>query len=203
MRTARIPRLARPAHHEGMKSLTALLTVSALSLAAAQTTPTQTTPAQTAPAPATAAPTTPAPVTLTTTVTVSPASLSLSAATRIATLAVNTCAQLGYHVSVTVVDRSGVTLAVARSENAGPHTVGASLGKAFTSASARNFTSEIARNLPGNPGLADIPGYLVLAGGAPIRVNGAVVGAVGVGGAPSGMIDEKCGTDAVAAVLGQ
>lgn len=198
MRTARIPRLARPAHHEGMKSLTALLTVSALSLAAAQTTPTQTTPA-----PATAAPTTPAPVTLATTVTVSPPSLSLSAATRIATLAVNTCAQLGYHVSVTVVDRSGVTLAVARSENAGPHTVGASLGKAFTSASARNFTSEIARNLPGNPGLADIPGYLVLAGGAPIRMNGAVVGAVGVGGAPSGMIDEKCGTDAVAAVLGQ
>lgn len=198
MRTARIPRLARPAHHEGMKSLTALLTVSALSLAAAQTTP-----AQTTPAPATAAPTTPAPVTLATTVTVSPPSLSLSAATRIATLAVNTCAQLGYHVSVTVVDRSGVTLAVARSENAGPHTVGASLGKAFTSASARNFTSEIARNLPGNPGLADIPGYLVLAGGAPIRVNGAVVGAVGVGGAPSGMIDEKCGTDAVVAVLGQ
>lgn len=203
MRTARIPRLARPAHHEGMNSLTALLTVSALSLAAAQTTPAQTTPAQTTPAPATAAPTTPAPVTLATTVTVSPPSLSLSAATRIATLAVNTCAQLGYHVSVTVVDRSGVTLAVARSENAGPHTVGASLGKAFTSASARNFTSEIARNLPGNPGLADIPGYLVLAGGAPIRVNGAVVGAVGVGGAPSGMIDEKCGTDAVAAVLGQ
>ena len=203
MRTARIPRLARPAHHEGMKSLTALLTVSALSLAAAQTTPAQTTPAQTTPAPATAAPTTPAPVTLATTVTVSPPSLSLSAATRIATLAVNTCAQLGYHVSVTVVDRSGVTLAVARSENAGPHTVGTSLGKAFTSASARNFTSEIARNLPGNPGLADIPGYLVLAGGAPIRVNGTVVGAVGVGGAPSGMIDEKCGTDAVAAVLGQ
>ena len=203
MRTARIPPLARPAHHGGMKSLTALLTVSALSLAAAQTTPAQTTPAQTTPAPATAAPATPAPVTLATTPTVSPASLSLSAATRIATLAVTNCAHLGYHVSVTVVDRSGVTLAVARSENAGPHTLGASLGKAFTSASARNLTSEIARNLPGNPGLADIPGYLVLAGGAPIRVNGAVVGAVGVGGAPSGMIDEKCGLDAVAVVLGQ
>ncbi len=118
----------------------------------------------------------------------------------------NNCAQLGYHVSVTVVDRSGVTLAVARSENAGPHTLGASLGKAFTSASARNLTSEIARNLPSNPGLADIPGYLVLAGGAPIRVNGAVVGAVGavgVSGAPSGMIDEECGLDATAAVFGQ
>ena len=30
-----------------------------------------------------------------------------------------------------------------------------------------------------------------------------VVGAVGVGGAPSGTIDEKCATDAVATVLGR
>ncbi|MDV6376309.1 GlcG/HbpS family heme-binding protein [Deinococcus arenicola] len=160
--------------------LTALLT-SALSLAAAQTTP--------------------APIKLATTATVSTASLSLSAASRIAMLAVNNCAQLGYNVSATVVDRSGVTLAVARSENAGPHTLGASQGKAFTSASARNLTGNIAKGLETNPGLADIPGYLVLAGGAPINVGGAVVGAVGVGGAPSGLVDEKCGTDAVATVL--
>ena len=166
-----------------MHKILATLTVSALSLAAAQTAP--------------------APVTLATAVTVAPPSLSLSAATRIATLAVNNCAQLGYNVSVTVVDRSGVTLAVARAENAGPHTLGASLGKAFTSASARALTSDIAKNLPANPGLADIPGDLVLAGGAPIRVDGAVVGAVGVGGAPSGLIDEKCGTDAVTTVLGK
>ncbi len=165
------------------KTLTALLTVSAISLAAAQTSP--------------------APIKLATTATVAPASLSLSAASRIAMLAVNNCAQLGYNVSATVVDRSGVTLAVARSENAGPHTLGASSGKAFTSASARALTSDIAKNLPNNPALADIPGYLVLAGGAPIRVDGAVVGAVGVGGAPSGLVDEKCGTDAVATVLGK
>lgn len=165
------------------KMLIALLTVSAVSLAAAQATP--------------------EPVKLATTVTVSTASLSLSAASRIATLAVNNCAQLGYNVSATVVDRSGVPLAVARSENAGPHTLGASQGKAFTSASARNLTSNIAKGLAENPGLADIPGYLVLAGGAPIRADGAVVGAVGVGGAPSGLIDEKCGTDAVATVLGK
>ncbi|CAM3303995.1 heme-binding protein [Deinococcus saxicola] len=165
------------------KILTALLTISAVSLAAAQTSP--------------------APIKLAATATVSTASLTLSAASRIAMLAVNNCAQLGYNVSATVVDRSGVTLAVARSENAGPHTLGASSGKAFTSASARALTSDIAKNLPNNPALADIPGYLVLAGGAPIRVDGAVVGAVGVGGAPSGLVDEKCGTDAVATVLGK
>lgn len=143
----------------------------------------------------------PAPVQLAQTPTSSVATLSLSAANRMAMLAVTTCAQQGYAVTATVVDRMGVTLAVARAETAGPHTVDASARKAYTSASARNLTSEMAKNLAANPGLADIPGFLVLAGGAPVRVDGAVVGAVGVGGAPSGLIDEKCAMDAIQAVL--
>ena len=145
------------------------------------------------------------PVQLATTPTVTQASLSLSAASRIAQLAVNNCAQLGYNVTATVVDRAGITLAVARSENAGPHTVDAAYRKAYTSASARNTTAAIAENIRNNPAtaeLARIDRFLVLAGGAPIRVGGAVVGAVGVGGAPSGAADEKCGTDAAATVLG-
>lgn len=153
----------------------------------------QTTPAQT----------TPAPVQLAQTPTVPVNTLSLSAANRVAMLAVNNCAQRGFNVTATVVDRMGVTLAVARAENAGPHTVDASLRKAYTSASARNLTSEMAKNLATTPTLADIPGFLVLAGGAPIRVGGAVVGAVGVGGAPSGLTDEMCATDAIKTVLGQ
>ena len=167
--------------------LALLLTPSAL----AQSTSAQTTAAQ------------PAPIKLAEGSTVSPASLSLSAANKIALQSVQNCAAAGYNVTATVVDRAGVTLAVARAEGAGPHTVGASYGKAYTSASGRNLTSEMAKNLPNNPALADIPGYLVLAGGVPVRVNNAVVGAVGVGGAPSGMIDEKCAADAIKTVLGQ
>ncbi|MFC4425027.1 GlcG/HbpS family heme-binding protein [Deinococcus navajonensis] len=144
----------------------------------------------------------PAPVKLATTPTVQVATLSLDAASKLALQTVANCAEAGYNVSATVVDRSGVTLAVARSENAGPHTIGASYGKAFTSASGRNLTSEMAKGLASNPGLASIPGYLLLAGGVPVRVNNAVVGAIGVGGAPSGMIDEKCATDAIKTVLG-
>ncbi|GHG08363.1 hypothetical protein GCM10017783_21180 [Deinococcus piscis] len=153
--------------------------------------------------PAAAAQQTPAPQSLATTSTVSATSLSLNAANKIALQAVQNCAAAGYNVTATVVDRAGVTLSVARAEGAGPHTVGASYGKAFTSASGRNLTSEMAKNLPGNPALADIPGYLVLPGGVPVRVGGAVVGAVGVGGAPSGMVDEKCAADAIKSVLGQ
>ncbi|GGL08232.1 GlcG/HbpS family heme-binding protein [Deinococcus radiotolerans] len=145
----------------------------------------------------------PTPVQLATTPTVQVATLSLDTAVKLATQTVANCAAAGYHVTATVVDRSGVTLAVARAELAGPHTVGASFGKAFTSASGRNLTSEMAKGLAANPGLADIPGYLLLAGGVPVRVNSAVVGAIGVGGAPSGLIDEKCAADALKTLLGQ
>ncbi|EYB68597.1 hypothetical protein DEIPH_ctg019orf0010 [Deinococcus phoenicis] len=167
-----------------------LLTLLALSLPAAL--------AQTTTPPAQAGP---QPVQLATTPSVTQASLSLAAAVRIAQLAVNNCAQQGYNVAATVVDRAGVTLAVARAENAGPHTVDASLRKAYTSASARNLTSAMVQNLASTPTLADIPGFLVLAGGVPVRVNNAVVGAVGVGGAPSGLTDEKCAADAITTVL--
>ncbi len=149
-----------------------------------------------------AAQTTPTPVKLATTPTVQVGTLSLDAALKLAAETVSNCAAAGYNVTATVVDRSGVTLAVARSENAGPHTVGASFAKAYTSASGRNLTSEMAKGLPSNPGLADIPGYLLLAGGVPVRLNNAVVGAIGVGGAPSGLIDEKCAVDALKTVLG-
>ncbi|MFC4640138.1 GlcG/HbpS family heme-binding protein [Deinococcus hohokamensis] len=152
--------------------------------------------AQTAPSP------TPAPVQLATTATVQHPTLSLAAANRLAMQAVSLCAAQGYNVTATVVDRMGVTLSVARAENAGPHTVDASLRKAYTSASARNLTSAMASGLAANPTLADIPGFLVLAGGVPVRVNNVVVGAVGVGGAPSGLVDEKCAADAIRTVLG-
>jgi uncharacterized protein GlcG (DUF336 family) len=167
------------------KTLLSLLTITALNLPVV---------AQTAPAP----------VQLATTPTVTAASLSLSAANRITVLAVNNCAQGGYNVTATVVDRAGVTLAVARAENAGVHTVDASFRKAYTSASLRNTTAAVAESLQKNPlsaDLARVKDFLIVPGGAPIRVGNAVVGAIGVGGAPSGLIDEKCATDAVKTVL--
>lgn len=162
--------------------------------------------AQTAPAPVQPAPVLLAPVQLSQTPTVTVSSLSLSAASKIVQLAVETCASRGYNVAATVVDRSGVTLSVARAENAGVHTVGASFSKAYTSASLRSPTSGVAEGIqknPANAGVASIPGFLVLAGGLPIRVGNVVVGAVGVGGAPSGLFDEQCADAAVKSVLGQ
>jgi uncharacterized protein GlcG (DUF336 family) len=42
-----------------------------------------------------------------------------------------------------------------------------------------------------------MPGFLLLGGGVPIRVGQEVIGAVGVGGAPSGQLDEQCAMTAL------
>ncbi|EAU42185.1 hypothetical protein FP2506_17169 [Fulvimarina pelagi HTCC2506] len=44
-----------------------------------------------------------------------------------------------------------------------------------------------------NEGLRDLDSRLVIqAGGLPVRIGGALVGGIGVGGAPSGDIDATC-----------
>ena len=121
--------------------------------------------------------------------------IPLELANQIAAATVAACTANGHAVSAAVVDRAGVLRALQRADNAGPHTVGASQAKAFTSASARNTTSAMLENVQKNPGaqtLVDIPGFLVLGGGVPIRAGNEVVGAVGVGGAPGGHLDEQC-----------
>jgi uncharacterized protein GlcG (DUF336 family) len=122
-------------------------------------------------------------------------SLSLAAATAIAQGAVEACAARNFNVTATVVDRAGVVRAVLRADRAGPHTLAASRQKAWTAASARNAPGAMAQAAADNPGarnLVHIEGFLLLGGGVPVRAGEDVVGAVGVGGAPSGQIDEEC-----------
>ena len=84
------------------------------------------------------------------------------------TATVAACSASNYNVTVAVVDRAGTLRALQRADNAGPHTVGAAQGKAYTSASARANTTAMLENVQKNPGaatLVDIPGFLVLGGG--------------------------------------
>ncbi|AML52295.1 GlcG/HbpS family heme-binding protein [Falsihalocynthiibacter arcticus] len=122
--------------------------------------------------------------------------LPLNMATKAAQTAVDACTAEGYNVSVAIVARSGVTKVILRADNAGPHTVGGSTGKAFTSASLGRDSAGLADFIGGNPqndGLRDMDNRLVIqAGGLPIKIGGALVGGIGVGGAPSGDIDANC-----------
>lgn len=126
--------------------------------------------------------------------------ISLELANQIAGATVAACSANGYAVAATVVDRAGTVRAVQRADNAGPHTLEASRLKAYTSASAKNNTLAIMEASQKNPGaanLGDIPGYLLLGGGVPVRVGNEVIGAVGVGGAPGGHLDEQCAVAAL------
>ena len=121
--------------------------------------------------------------------------LSLELANQIATATVAACSANGHAVTAVVVDRAGNLRALQRADNAGPHTIEASRLKAYTSASARNTTlamMEAAQKNPAAANLKDIPGFLLLGGGVPVRAGNEVIGAVGVGGAPGGHLDEQC-----------
>jgi len=126
--------------------------------------------------------------------------MSLELANQIAAASVAACQANGYAVAATVVDRAGGVRAVQRADNAGPHTLAASEQKAFTSASAKNNTlamMETAQKNPGAANLVNIPGFLLLGGGVPVKVGNDVIGAVGVGGAPGGHLDEQCAVAAL------
>ncbi len=132
--------------------------------------------------------------------------ISLELANQIASATVAACTAAGYNVSATVVDRAGTVRAVQRADNAGPHTLEASRLKAYTSASAKNSTLAMMEGAQKNPAAANlvhIPGYLLLGGGVPVKVGNEVIGAVGVGGAPGGHLDEQCAVAAIAKVQDQ
>ena len=121
--------------------------------------------------------------------------MPLAAAQSIAQSAIEACAAKGFNVAAAVVDRAGVVRALLRADRAGSHTPDAARAKAFTSASLRNGTAAVADAVEKNPAqrnLGQIQGFLLLGGGLPIRVGDEVIGAVGVGGAPTGQLDEEC-----------
>ena len=95
--------------------------------------------------------------------------------------------QNNLQVSITVVDRSGQTLAVLRDHNAGVHTIRASYKKAYTANSQKRETAVIAQGIADGSIPADIryldENMLMMAGGIPIYIDGVVVGGIGVGGA--------------------
>ncbi len=122
--------------------------------------------------------------------------LPLELAVQAASQAQRECAHDGYRVSASVVDRAGVLKALVRGDGAGPHTVDSSRRKAYTAASLRVPTRELADLVSQRPelrALGDInDSILLLGGGFPVSIGGEVVGGIGVGGAPGVALDEAC-----------
>lgn len=124
--------------------------------------------------------------------------LSLGAAQQIAQGAVAACREKGIQIGVTVVDRNGIPQVVLRDTLAPPITLQISKGKAYTAVMFNVATSELG-DRAATP-IGRVPGVVMSAGGVPIQAAGALLGGVGVSGAPSGVTDEECARAGVEAV---
>lgn len=119
--------------------------------------------------------------------------------------AVNQCSAEGYKVSATVVDLSGNVVAQLRADGAGIHTLDSSRKKAFTVTSMKQPSGNLMKTIAEKPILQPLQymddNLLFLAGGVPVELNKAMIGAVGVGGAPGGHLDVACAENALKKLL--
>jgi uncharacterized protein GlcG (DUF336 family) len=117
--------------------------------------------------------------------------------------ALDHCRKGGYQVAVAVVDRAGITQVLLRDRFGGAHTVEVATNKAWTAASFRISTAALAAETQaGKPmsGIRATPRVAAFGGGLPIEAGGAVLGAIGVSGAPGGDADEACAQAGIKAI---
>ncbi len=127
--------------------------------------------------------------------------LSLELATDIAQRAVQQCRKAGYQVSAVVVDRSGAVQVVMRDALASRFTIEIAQKKANAVVLSGVASSTFRKNRADiRAEMNHVEGILMLEGGLPIRAAGALLGAVGVSGAPGGDKDEACAAAALASV---
>ena len=129
--------------------------------------------------------------------------LTPETALKAAQAALAKCRASGYQAAVAVVDRMGVVQVLLRDRYAGPHTPRMARSKAYTAVSFRTGTSELAEaTQAGRPssGIRHLPGVAAVGGGLMIEAGGALLGAIGVSGAPGGKEDDLCAAAGIAAV---
>jgi len=133
---------------------------------------------------------------------VSQKNIPLALAQIIANAALAQCQSMGFKVSVVVVDRDGLPIAMIRGDGAGLHTPEGADRKAYTARTFSQPSSAFAKRLverPDTVGSLQYSRVLALAGGLPIKSGDEVVGAVGVSGSPGkDDICSQAGIDKVA-----
>jgi uncharacterized protein GlcG (DUF336 family) len=124
-------------------------------------------------------------------------------ALELAQAALKACRDAGFQVAVAVTDRAGVTQVILRDQLAGSHTPETARRKAWTAASFRTDTMTMMKETQAGEaqsGVRFVSDALMIGGGIPVTAAGAMVGAVGVSGAPGGEEDDKCAKAGIAAI---
>lgn len=128
--------------------------------------------------------------------------IGLEAANDIAFHSVEACRKDGYQVAAVVVDKYGNLRTAMRDDVAARQTLEIAERKAnmsimsgMKSGAFRASRGDIQQELN------HIEGLIVMQGGVPISVGGAIIGAVGVSGAPGGDKDEVCAEAGIEKVI--
>ncbi len=117
--------------------------------------------------------------------------------------AIAKCKAAGMHVSVSVMNSSGMELVLIHDELASIHGAYSAHAKAYTVlsysySSGETTSADIAKRITKDPAaiarIGGIPGLILAPGGVLIKFGNETVGAIGVGGTPGGVPvdDEAC-----------
>ncbi len=127
--------------------------------------------------------------------------LTTERAAKAAMAALKQCESSGFKVSVAIVDNAGLLKVQLKADGAGPHTLDSSRRKAYTANSLRGPTQKFAELIVDSTDLHSLAHMnqhiLLLGGGFPIKMEGKIVGGIGVGGAPGIKFDEGCAREAL------
>jgi uncharacterized protein GlcG (DUF336 family) len=121
---------------------------------------------------------------------VSQKNIPLAMAKTIAEAAMDKCKELGFKVSVVVVDRAGLPLVMLRGDGAGLHTPEGADRKAYTARTFGTSSADFVKRILNDPASAGSKEYsrvLAISGGLPIKVGDDIVGA-------SAFPDRRAGT---------
>jgi uncharacterized protein GlcG (DUF336 family) len=99
-----------------------------------------------------------------------------------------------------VIDDGNHLKAFVRDDGSGPHTIDFSRKKAYSALTFKRTSGETGKAWAENPPAPNIDGTTGTAGGVPIKAGSAVIGAVGVSGAPGGDKDEACANAGIAKI---
>jgi len=127
--------------------------------------------------------------------------ISMETALTIAKGVIDACRKEQIQVSVTVVDRAGVPQVMLRDVLAPTISLTISEHKAHTALAFNSKTSDMEGRFKNFGSIAKTEGLIFSAGGIPIQAGGRILGGVGVSGAPSGELDEKCAQAGIDLVL--
>jgi uncharacterized protein GlcG (DUF336 family) len=126
--------------------------------------------------------------------------LSLDLAMEAAAEAAHACAAKGWPVSVSIVDTAGNVKLQVKGDHSTIHTKDSSFRKAYTLVTfgplfGFDRLGTWIEKLKANPyasSYASLPNIFLLPGAVAVKIDGEMVAAIGVGGAPGGEKDEAC-----------